>query len=164
MSQKPCVMSGGDMSDVERLRQPVNAFPSDEEVLQRVKEGWKMVAVEWERPTTATARTTDRAAPKQIEVPFGLKVSTDCRYLEEDAFEMEVLTSSMELMISECPFTRIADELNRKGFRTRQGDEWSPVSVLNMLPRLIEVGPRIFPSEDWAERRKKIYAKVGALL
>ena len=154
------------MSDVERLRQPVNAFPSDEEILKRVKEGWRLVAVEWERPaaTTTAPRPPQRAEPKQIEVPFGLKVSTDCRYLEEDTFEMEVLTSSMELMISECPFTRIADELNRKGFRTRNGDEWTPVSVFNMLPRLIEVGPRIFPSEDWAERRKKIYAKVGALL
>jgi len=154
------------MSDVERLRQPVNAFPSDEEILARVKDGWRLVAVEWERPTTTTAaaKPRQRVETKQIEVPFGLKVSTDCRYLEEDAFEMEVLTSSMELMISECPFTRIADELNRKGFRTRNGEEWSPVTVFNMLPRLIEVGPRIFPSEDWAERRKKIYAKVGALL
>jgi len=153
------------MSDVERLRQPVNAFPSDEEILARVKDGWRLVAVEWERPTTTTpaAKPRQRVETKQIEVPFGLKVSTDCRYLEEDAFEMEVLTSSMELMISECPFTRIADELNRKGFRTRNGEEWSPVTVFNMLPRLIEVGPRIFHSEDWAERRKKIYAKVGAL-
>lgn len=153
------------MSDVERLRQPVSAFPSDEDILKRVKEGWRMVAVEWERPAMAVSKAPETGAPpKQIEVPFGLKVSSDCRYLEEDSFEMEILTSSMELMISECPFTRIADELNRKGFRTRNGEEWTPVSVFNMLPRLIEVGPRIFPSEDWAERRKKIYAKVGALL
>ena len=154
------------MSDVERLRQPVNAFPSDEEILARVKEGWRLVAVEWERPVSQPVKAGQREAreAKPIEVPFGLKVSTDCRYLEEDPFEMEVLTSSMELMISECPFTRIADELNRKGFRTRNGEEWSSVTVFNMLPRLIEVGPRIFPSEDWAERRKKIYAKVGALL
>ena len=152
------------MSDVERLRQPVNAFPSDEDILKRVKEGWKLVAVEWERPSTSGTRPVETVPPKQVEVPFGLKVSTDCRYLEEDPFEMEVLTSSMELMISECPFTRIADELNRKGFRTRNGDEWSPITVFNMLPRLIEVGPRIFPSEDWADRRKKIYAKVGSLL
>lgn len=158
------------MSDVERLRQPVNAFPSDEEILKRVKEGWRLVAVEWERPVSTEPRTRPPTAAAeggratQIEVPFGLKVSNDCRYLEEDPFEMEVLTSSMELMISECPFTRIADELNRKGFRARNGEEWTPVTVFNMLPRLIEVGPRIFPSEDWAERRKRIYAKVGALL
>ncbi len=148
------------MSDVERLRQPVNAFPSDEDILKRVKEGWRLVAVEWERPVTQPSKTSQAGAPgtesKQIEVPFGLKVSDDCRYLEEDPLEMEVLTSSMELMISECPFTRIADELNRKGFRTRNGEEWTPVTVFNMLPRLIEVGPRIFPTEDWAERRRKI--------
>jgi hypothetical protein len=151
------------MSDVERLRQPVSAFPTDEEILKHVREGWRMVAVEWERPMTQSSPRTPSAQPTTIEVPFGLKVAADCRHLEEDPLEMEVLTSGMELMISECPFTRIADELNHKGFRTRTGDEWSPISVFNMLPRLIEVGPRIFPSEDWAERRRKIYAKVGVL-
>lgn len=145
------------MGDIERLRQTVSEFPSDEDILNRAREGWKLVAVEWERPAPTAAMQ------RKIEVPFGLKVSEDCRFLEEDAGEMEILTSGMELMISECPFTRIADELNRKGFRTRTGEEWTPVSVFNLLPRLIEVGPRIFPSEDWAERRKKIYAKVGAL-
>ena len=145
------------MSEVERLRQPVNAFPAEEEILDRVREGWKLVAVEWERPAPAPG------GHRRVEVPFGLKVSDDCRYLEEDAQEMEILTSGMELMISECPFTRIADELNRKGHRTRNGEPWSPISVFNLLPRLIEVGPRIFPSEDWAERRKKIYEKVGTL-
>ena len=146
------------MSDVERLRQSVSSFPTDEDILDRAREGWKLVAVEWERPAPATT------GHRKVEVPFGLKVSDDCRYLEEDPQEMEVLTSGMELMISECPFTRIADELNRKGFRTRNGERWSPISIFNLLPRLIEVGPRIFPSEDWAERRRKIYAKVGAEL
>ena len=146
------------MSDVERLRQPVSSFPSDDDLLNRAREGWKLVAVEWERPAPGPE------AQHKVEVPFGLKVSSDCRYLEEDPEEMEVLTSGMELMISECPFTRIADELNRKGFRTRNGERWSPISIFNLLPRLIEVGPRIFPSEDWAERRRKIYAKMGAEL
>ena len=145
------------MGDVERLRQTVSEFPTGEDILNRAREGWKLVAVEWERPAPTPS------GHRKVEVPFGLKVSEDCRFLEEDAGEMEVLTSGMELMISECPFTRIADELNRQGFRTRNGEEWTPVSVFNLLPRLIEVGPRIFPSEDWAERRKKIYAKVGAL-
>jgi hypothetical protein len=143
------------MREVERLRQPVNVFPAEEDILHRAHEGWKLVAVEWERPAPITS------GQRKVEVPFGLKVSEDCRYLEEDALEMEVLTNGMELMISECPFTRIADELNHKGFRTRNGEKWTPVSVFNLLPRLIEVGPRIFPTEDWVERRKKIYAKAG---
>ena len=157
------------MSDVERLRQPVREFPTDDDILNRVREGWRMVAIEWERPVAQTAKPqgVSPAAVRDrgpIEVPFGLRVSDDCKHLEEDPEEMEVLTSGMELIVSECPFTRIADELNRKGFRTRNGDEWSPVSIFNLLPRMIEVGPRIFPTEDWAERRKRIYAKVGALL
>ncbi len=159
------------MSDVERLRQPVREFPTDEEILARVREGWRLVAVEWERPISQSSKPapaeTARPAVRErqpIEVPFGLKVSPDCRYLEEDDMEMEVLTSGMELIVSECPFTRIADELNRKGFRTRNGEAWTPISIFNLLPRLIEVGPRIFPTEDWAERRKRIFARVGTLL
>lgn len=162
------------MSDVERLRQPVREFPTDDEILDRVREGWRMVAIEWERPVSQSAgshpsKSSQGGAPipirerGPIEVPFGLRVAEDCKHLEEDPLEMEVLTSGMELIVSECPFTRIADELNRKGFRTRHGEEWTPVTIFNMLPRLIEVGPRIFPTEDWAERRKRIYAKVGAL-
>jgi hypothetical protein len=41
----------------------------------------------------------------------------------------------MELVVQEGSYARIADEINRRGFRTRQGAEWSPVSVFEMLPR-----------------------------
>jgi hypothetical protein len=146
------------MSDVERLRQPVSSFPTDEDILNRAREGWKMVAVEWERPAP------EPVDQRKVEVPFGLKVSPDCRFLEEDPNEMEVLTSGMELIITEAPFTLIAEELNKKGFRTRTGEAWTPVSVFNLLPRLIEVGPRILPTAEWAERRRKIYARVGVPL
>ena len=146
------------MGEMERLRQPVNASPGDDEIANRAREGWKMVAVEWERPAMPAE------GARQVEVPFGLKVATDCRHLEEDPMEMEILKSGMELIISECPFTKIAEELNEKGFRMRTGEPWSPISIFNLLPRLIEVGPRILPTEEWAERRKKIYARVGALL
>jgi hypothetical protein len=50
----------------------------------------------------------------------------------------------------------VAEELNRRGFRTRAGGDWSPVAVFNLLPRLIEVGPRIFSSEEWIVRRPKL--------
>jgi hypothetical protein len=33
---------------------------------------------------------------------------------------------------------------------------WTPVSVFQMLPRLIEVGPSIFHSAEWEERRRKL--------
>ncbi len=62
----------------------------------------------------------------------------------------------MELTIQDGPYSSIADELNRRGFRTRDGVRWTPVSVFQMLPRLIEVGPTIFNTEDWQRRRERM--------
>jgi hypothetical protein len=28
--------------------------------------------------------------------------------------------------------------------------------LFNLLPRMIEVGPRLFVSEEWAERRRRL--------
>lgn len=48
----------------------------------------------------------------------------------------------------------MAEELNRRAFRTRDGSAWSAAAVFKVFPRLVEVAARIFPSEDWAARRK----------
>jgi hypothetical protein len=40
-------------------------------------------------------------------------------------------------------------DLNEKGFRMRDGRPWNRIAVFNMMPRLIEVGPRLFGSEEW---------------
>jgi hypothetical protein len=69
---------------------------------------------------------------------------------------MQFLLSMMELIIQDISLSKVAEELNRKGFRTRRGAEWGPVAVFNMLPRLIELTPRIFASEEWVERRKRL--------
>jgi len=55
----------------------------------------------------------------------------------------------MDLLVQDFPFSNIASDLNEKGFRTREGKMWSQVSIFNMLPRLIEVGPRLFSTEEW---------------
>ncbi len=145
------------MAKVVRYRQPVAAIPTENELEARRREGWKLVAVEWER-------AADSGEVPQVEVPFGLRVASDCCHLEEDPTEMETLKMGMEMIISECPFSRIADELNRQGCHTREGASWTPVLVFNLLPRLIEVGPQIFPTDEWAERREKIFKRIGPLL
>jgi len=33
---------------------------------------------------------------------------------------------------------------------------WTPTAVFTLLPRLIEVGPQMFSSEEWIGRREKI--------
>ena len=50
----------------------------------------------------------------------------------------------------------VAEELNKRRFRTRAGFAWNPASVFELLPRLIEAGPRIFTSDEWIARRKSL--------
>ena len=144
------------MANVERTRQVVSGQFGPEELRRKLEEGWKPVAIEWEREIAVEAAAHTTAAP---EVPFGLRVAGDCSHLEEDPKEREVLFQIMELTIQDGPYSGIAEELNRLGFRTRHGKKWTPVSVFQMLPRLIEAGPGILNSEEWRQRRQHL--KLG---
>jgi len=136
------------MKKTERMRQAVSGSLDAAEVKQQAEKGWKLVAVEWERDV----ETAEGTLP--AEVPFGLRVSAETQQLEENPSEREILFLLMELMVQEGSYARIADEINRRGFRTRQGTAWSPVTVFEMLPRLIEVGPHVFHSAEWQKRRQ----------
>jgi hypothetical protein len=133
----------------ERMRQEVPETFGPEEIARRAQDGWKLVAVEWERELPET----EAGGRSPEEVPFGLQVSKDAARLEPNPQEQEVLTLMMELTVQDGPYWAIAEELNRRGYRTRRGEKWTPVSVFQMLPRLIEVGPRIFSTREWQERR-----------
>jgi hypothetical protein len=50
----------------------------------------------------------------------------------------------------------VAEELNRQGHRTREGKAWTPAALFNLLPRMIEAGPRLFVSEEWTRRRRRL--------
>ncbi len=90
------------------------------------------------------------------EVPYGMRVAADCKFLEEDPAESEVLVSMMDLIVADNPLSQVAAELNRKGYRTRHGAPWTASAVFNMIPRLVEVGPRVFSSEEWVALRHRI--------
>ena len=139
------------MAALERFRQSISG-PIDLDVFQeRIQAGWRVVAFEWER------QVSEEAAPEQPrtqQVPFGAEIAPDASGLAENRTEMEVLFRMMEMIVEEVPYTYIADELNRAGFRTRKGRRWSAVSVFELLPRLIEVGPTILFSDEWRRRRQ----------
>lgn len=139
------------MARLERIRQQVPAAFGPEDIARQAEQGWKLVAVEWERELPQ--EVSDAAADA---VPFGLQVAKDCAHLETNPEEREVLFLMMELTIQDGPYSVIADELNRRGYRTREGMKWTPVSVFQMLPRLIEVGPSIFATEEWQQRRARL--------
>ena len=139
------------MAKRERMRQEVPQSFGPEEIARRSQEGWKLVAVEWERELS-DAEGIARGIARGEEVPFGLQVNKDAARLEENPTEQEILFLMMELTVQDGPYWAIAEELNRRGYRTRQGERWTPVSVFQMLPRLIEVGPRIFATGEWQQR------------
>ena len=138
------------MQGYERVREPAPEIVTHEYLSQRQKAGWRLVMLEWERPVESAG------TGKQIDVPYGWKVAGDCLHLEEDAGEQRTLLTMMELIVEDVPLSAVAETLNRKGFRTRTGQPWSPVAVFNLLPRLVELGPRILASDSWALRKQAV--------
>jgi hypothetical protein len=139
------------MAKVERLREVLSGPLDPERVRQRAATGWRLAAVEWEREVEGT-----ETPPATEQIPYGLRVGDDCSHLVENPAETQVLIGMLDGIVQDQPFSQVADELNRGGFRTRSGSRWEAVTVFNMLPRLIQVGPRIFSSEQWQERKKHL--------
>lgn len=133
------------MPGKERIRQPISG-PIDAKDMESFREqGWTLMALEWERQVPEE--------PADVtEAPFGLQVVGGG--LEENSEETAALVTMLELLVEEGPYWRIAEELNRRGHRTRRGGKWGPVAVFEMLPRLIDVAPRIFSSAEWQQRRQ----------
>jgi hypothetical protein len=153
------------MAQSEHIREAVKGPIDAEYIRRRQAQGWRLVAVEWEveweresEPSREGSAAPAAGATRLNleETPFGFQVAPDSRLLEENPPEMEFLLSMMELIIQDISLSKVAEELNRKGFRTRKGVEWGPVAVFNMLPRLIELTPRIFASAEWTQRRKRL--------
>jgi hypothetical protein len=143
------------MPKMERVREVLRGPLDDEHMRQRAAAGWRMFAVEWERPVIGEE---DRPfGSMETELPYGLQVSGDCLHLEENRLEKEALVLMLELIVQDYPFSRIANELNERGYRTRSGGKWDPVAVFNLLPRMIEIGPRVFTSDAWADRRQALF-------
>jgi len=141
------------MAPTERMREVLASPLTASDLERRAGEGWSAVAVIWERKVAE-----DQAPPPRITepVPYGLKISEDCLSLEEDIHERDALLAMMEMIIQDKPLPEVAESLNQRGFRTRQRLKWTPGTVFDMLPRLIEVGPRVFTSEEWVVRRGRL--------
>ena len=141
------------MAYFERIRDTVTSPVLDAVVRQRIAAGWQPVSIEWRRELPDSERPTEGAFAE--EIPYGLRISDDCKRLEVDPTENNILYQMMEMLVQDFSFSSIASDLNEKGFRARDGKRWNPVAVFNMIPRLIDVGPRLFSTEEWERRREK---------
>jgi hypothetical protein len=146
-------MEGTTMAHFERIRDVISGPFSPEIMKQRVGAGWQLVSIEWRRELPANEAPSEGAYNE--EIPYGLRISDECQRLEVDSQENQALTLMMELLVQDFPLSSVASDLNEKGFRTRAGRPWSAPSVFNMMPRLIDVGPRLFSTDEWETRRAK---------
>ncbi len=144
------------MAYFERTRDVISGPFNRDMIERRMAAGWQLVSLEWRRELPGEKAPSEGAF--RDDIPYGLRISDDGRRLEVDVQENQVLIQMMALVVQDFPFSSIASDLNEKGFRTRDGKQWNQVSVFNMLPRLIEIGPRLFPTEEWAVRRQRFAA------
>jgi len=135
------------MAHFERIRDVVTGPVGSDVMKQRLAAGWQLVSMEWRRELPDSETPSEGAFGEDI--PYGLRISDDCRRLEVHPAENNALMLMMNLLGQDFSYSSIVSDLNEKGFRMRDGRPWSRVAVFNMMPRLIEVGPRLFSSEEW---------------
>jgi hypothetical protein len=70
------------------------------------------------------------------------------------------MTQMMDLLAQDFTYSSIVSDLNEKGFRIRNGDLWTRVAVFNMMPRLIDAGPRLLSDDDRRRRHPAISSRT----
>jgi hypothetical protein len=141
------------MKKVEWIRESLSVWPSPEYIRAKEDAGWRLVAVEWERETEAVLAPQ---APLPEQIPYGTRIASDCLHLEDNPTEMEILNLLAEMVVQDVSYQRMADMLNERAFRTRDGKPWTALAVFKLTPRLIEVAPRILSGTEWENRKKQL--------
>jgi hypothetical protein len=144
------------MKRIEWFREALSSIPTAEDLRERQSAGWRPVAIEWEREIEV--QLPGHAYPAQVkgEIPFGLRIAADCRHLEDDPAEVEILRVLAEMVVQDLSFPRMAESLNQRGLHTRDGHPWTAIDVFQLTPRLIEVSPRILAGTEWESRKKQL--------
>jgi Recombinase len=144
------------MRRTEWLREAVSKWPSSDEIRERAGSGWRLAAIEWEREVEETQAPPPAEGLAGEEIPFGTRIAGDCVHLEANPTEVEVLNLLAEMVVQDHSYKHMADVLNDRAFRTREGKPWTALSVFKLTPRLIEVAPRILSGAEWENRKKQL--------
>ena len=141
------------MAKKERIRESLTDLPTLEYLMRRIEMGWRPSAIEWERDILPEGVNRDEWSE---DIPYGLQVASDCAGLVENSYEREIITLALDLIVQDHPLSRVSAELNQRGFVTRGGNPWTPNDLFSLLPRMIQVGPKLFTSEQWTTRRQRL--------
>jgi len=142
---------------IDRIREKVTIPPTSLYLSKMLDAGWRLVALEWEREMEVSSEpevpVTETGSE---EIPFGLRIAYDCRHLEDDPLEMQTLKFLAEMIVQDISFRSMADALNAREYRTRDGHPWTAASVFKLTPRLIDVAPRVLSGAEWESRKKQL--------
>lgn len=145
------------MKKIDHMREKVSILPTAQYLSKMHDAGWSLVALEWEREVEVSGEAPQPSVEAGMEeIPFGLRVASDCRHLEDDPLEMQTLRFLTEMIVQDVSFRSMADALNIREYRTRDGRLWTATSVFKLTPRLIEVAPRILSGTEWESRKKQL--------
>jgi hypothetical protein len=93
------------MRKTDRIREKVSILPTAQYLSQMHDAGWTLVALEWEREIEISG---DAPPPLEEagseEIPFGLRIASDGRHLEDDPLEMQTLKFLMEMIVQDDSF------------------------------------------------------------
>jgi hypothetical protein len=132
------------MAYFERVRDSISQAFNPELIRERTAAGWQMVSIEWRRELPEGEAPTTGAQEEAI--PYGLRISEGGSRLEVDPVEDRVLLMMMALVAQDFSYYSIVSSLNEQGYRMRNGNPWTRTAVFEMMPRLIEAGPRLCSS------------------
>jgi hypothetical protein len=137
----------------ERIREAVTSLANPNYLTDRAAAGWRMAAIEWERDIP------DEIPESQgwfEDIPYGMQVSGDGARLIENPAETEIVVLALDMIVEDCPLSQVSSEMNRRGYRMRDAKPWTPTALFTLLPRMIQMGPRLFSSDQWMHRRQKL--------
>src|SRR5271157_5338637 len=88
------------MKKHERIREKVTILPTSMYLSKMHDAGWTLVALEWEREVeTSSTPEPPEEIPGTEEIPFGLRIASDCHHLEDDPLETQTLKFLAELIV-----------------------------------------------------------------
>ena len=137
----------------ERIREAVTSLANPDYLTERAAAGWRLTALEWEREVAE--QVEERGAWSEA-LPYGLQISEDGSRLVENPSETKIVILALDMIVEDCPLSQVSTEMNRRGYRMRDGMQWTPAALFTLLPRMIEMGPRLFSSEEWMTRKQRL--------
>jgi len=142
---------------IDRIREKVTIPPTSVYLSKMLDAGWRLVALEWEREIEFSGEPEPPVVEVgSEEIPFGLRIASDCRHLEDDPLEVQTLKFLGEMIVQDISFRSMAEALNVREYRTRDGHAWTASSVFKLIPRLIEIAPRLLSGSEWDSRKKQL--------